>query len=181
MIRIQEFYQGSKSGQGLYGKDLASAIRQELKDNGITGCTVRAGKATYTTTITVTVKGTPNDKLSFEEFKNSKYYNGLYNYVWLGDREMDKFDFLTAVQHERDFEDSDDLLRQYYDCNIANKKNFDFVLNVPERFNSMFTKSFVNKLTKIQDVIKDYWYEDNDVMSDYFDTNFYYTVEIVFQ
>lgn len=94
---------------------------------------------------------------------------------------MDSFDFLTAVQHERDFENSDELLRQFYDKYVADEKEFEFYLTIPECYSSVFTDGFMNKLIKANDIVREYWYDDSDVMRDYHDTNFYYDIIAVFQ
>ena len=171
---------GDKSHMHLYGKDLASAIRQDLKDNGISGCTVRAGKATYTTTITVTVKGNPNDKLTYDEFLNTDWEDTAFGYngrFWFSDGSLMYTEYLNA-----DTEAQKELSRKIYDAMVANKTTFDINKHyIDKSYNSIFTQQFIKKLQKINDIVIEFNYDDSNGMVDYFETNFYYDIVVVFK
>lgn len=171
---------GDKSHLHLYGKDLASAIRQDLKDNGISGCTVRAGKATYTTTITITVKGNPNDKLTYDEFLNTDWEDAAFGYggrFWFSDGPLMYTEYLNA-----DTETQKELSRKIYDVMVANKTTFDINKHyIDKSYNSIFTQQLIKKLQKINDIVIEFNYDDSNGMVDYFETNFYYDIVVVFK
>jgi len=171
---------GDKSNQHLYGKDLSSAIRQDLKDNGITGCTVRSGRATYTTTITVTVKGTPNDKLTYDEFLKTDWEDAAFGYngrFWFKDGYLEYVDYLNY-----DEETQKEISRKIYDIMIEKEKTFNINHHyIDKSYNSVFTQQFIKKLQKINSIIEEFRYDDSNGMVDYFDTNFYYDIVAVFQ
>lgn len=172
---------GDKSHQHLYGKDLASAIRQDLKDNGIRGCTVRSGKATHTTTITVTVKGMPSDKLTYNEFLKTNWEDVAFGYgsrFWFNDGYVEHIDYLNL-----DPQTKEEITRKIYDTMVGNKKEFNIYTHRVnyETYGCMFKKEFINKLEKINEIVLEYNYDDSNGMVDYFETNFYYDIVAVFQ
>ena len=161
---------GDKSHQHLYGSDLSSAIRQDLKDNGINGCSVRNSKGR----VTVTVKATNADKISFEDFEDSNWQRYADPWVKVDGNYLKLWDYLNNCTAEQ----YDEYLRNLYDNWVVNRNDFS---NCNGRGSSecLFTKAFCDKLQKIDGIIAEFNYDDSNAMVDYFNTNFYYSIDVV--
>lgn len=165
---------GDKSHLSLYGKDLSSAIRQDLKDNGISGCTVRTSRGN---SVTVTVKGKDSDKISYNEFKNSDWYKDVfyYGYAYINGEKISERDFYNMSANEQD-----EIRKQVYEQEIVNKKEYQINHYYLDDYNTYFTNSFINKLKKINSILAEFQYDDSNAMVDYFNTNMYYSIYAVF-
>lgn len=163
----------------LHGADLAKAIREDLKKRGVKGCTVRAGKATYTTTITVTIKATADDLASIEEaaerFDRSKFlihansWNGLYfNNHWSSAAEVEQWTEEEKEQNYRIF-----LTEQI-------KKTDSFSIHHQDRNNDAWTltTAFYNKCMAVYKIANQWNYDNSDSMTDYFDVGYYLDIDI---
>lgn len=166
---------GSKSNCGLYGADMAAAIRQDIKAAGIKGVTVRAGKATYTDTftLTVTVETTdidPEYKIPEYEAYDRLSRNGLYDgtkWRYLNEITPDEngsyiqtqeFQEIRgkATEYEKSRYSSEVQMNQYY----------------LDRYTEL-TKEFRNKLQAVMNIVYQYHWDESNSMVDYFSTNFY--------
>lgn len=164
----------------LHGADLAKAIREDLKRRGVKGVTVRAGKATYTTTIRVTVKATSTDFCSVEEAKerfNLSAFacgvdspSGMYN----GERWLYINDFEQMSEEEKN-ENHEKYIR--YWISKESDVNFKYSWATRERF-WYFTTPFFNKLQAVWAIANQWNYDKSDSMTDYFDVGYYLDIDI---
>lgn len=172
---------GDKSHLSLYGKDLSSAIRQDLKDNGITGCTV---STKHGDSVTVTVKGKGSDKIPYSQWRKNNFETDVmdwfnqYGYAPIGNGNYVTYkDYLEYTDAE-----IEDFARQYYDVNIGNEKEFQINHYYIERnYSDTFTRQFIDKLKKINDILVEFVYDDSNAQVDYFARNIYYHIVVVFQ
>lgn len=164
---------GDKSQQHLYGKDLSAAIRQDLKENGFSGFTVRCRNLDN---IIVTLKETNAVKISFEDFKNENWHYYASNWVEINGKGMSRNDFINSCTREQ----YNEYVRSLYDDWVINRKEFH---NCDGKgFDEcVFTKDFCQKLQKLDAVLKEYQYDDSNAMVDYFNTNMYYSVDVIIQ
>lgn len=164
----------------LFGADLAKAIREDLKKRGATGCTVRAGKATYTTTIRITVKATAEDFASLEEAKERYTFsqfscdiecnNGLY----IGDRWLYIAEFSTMCEEEKE-----QAYYSYLDYTIRKLDSFSGGYTWSNRAHYWeLTTAFYEKLSAIYKIANQWNYNNSDIMSDYFDVGYYLDIDI---
>ena len=164
----------------LYGADLAKAIREDLKKRGVKGVTVRAGKATYTTTIRVTVKATSTDFCSVEEAKerfNLSAFccgvdspSGMYNgerWIYIND--------LEQMSEEEKNENHEKYIR--YWLSKESDVNFKYMWATRERF-WYFTTPFFNKIKAVWAIANQWNYDNSDSMTDYFDVGYYLDLDI---
>ncbi len=164
----------------LHGADLAKAIREDLKKRGVKGVTVRAGKATYTTTIRLTVKATSTDFCSVEEAKerfNLSAFacgvdspSGMFN----GERWLYIND-LEQMSEEEKNENHEKYIR--YWLSKESDVNFKYLWATRERF-WYFTTPFFNKLKAVWAIANQWNYDNSDSMTDYFDVGYYLDIDI---
>ncbi len=163
--------------KAVYGSDLAKLFRQEFKTYGIKGVTVRAGKATYTDDFTFTVKTTKDDYISFDEYLKNYTINDLTDCrAWIFN--IDGSDLFTEEFWNMDGETQNKILeynaRRDYEREIG-----DIQLNQYHiQDYKAFTKTTLDKLDLLNKIILSYNHDDSNSMVDYFDTNFYYNIDI---
>lgn len=167
-------YEGNNARSGLYGADLAKQFRQEFKDNGIKGVTVKTKYAGYTDSFSFTFKVTDEDVISLDEYR-FKMWKGrdawtlikelcgkwiatpdgvkFWEYIW--DLPQEELEFLADYNIERTYNDTPRLY-QYHE--------------VPE----YYSDAFKDKVNKARQIIDSYNYDNSNSMVDYFDTGFYY-------
>lgn len=181
-------WDGNKSHLHLYGSDLSKAIREELKAYGIKGCTVSVNSYSMGQSIRVKVKVADSDFIPLDEWAAGKSIYDLesfnhqiiyrvhesewrgkpwYNYDYI---DTDKFNELSEEDQKR-----------VYDINAKHQWR-------QERNNTLnhyhlehyttFTDELMDKILKINDIINTFRYDDSNSMVDYFDTNFYYDIEL---
>lgn len=163
----------------LWGADLAKAIRTDLKKRGVNGCTVRAGKSTHTTTITVTVKADSSDFASLEEcqerYTQSHFECDLqsHNDLFINGR--------WFTYNEYSALSDDDKVKAYIDYLITRIDKFnEFSRYHHDRHKDswMLTTNFYNKLLAVYKIANQWNYDNSDSMTDYFDVGYYLDIDI---
>lgn len=163
--------------KALYGSDLAKVFRQEFKTYGIKGVTVRAGKATYTDDFTFTVKTTASDYISLDEYVKNYTINDLVDgRAWI--KNIDGSDLFTDKFWDLDGDTQHKILE--YNAKIDyERETQDLQLNhyYIDRYKA-FTTAMIEKLDLLNKIILSYNHDDSNDQVDYFDTNFYYNIDI---
>lgn len=160
----------------LYGAELAKAIREDLKRRGVKGCTVRSGKATYTTTITVTIKATPDELASLEEIRG-RYPFGLFcsdtdRGFYDGEKWVYNFYELTEEEKHGEYE-------KYIRYTATHKDSINERYFAERRADYWtFTTAFYNKVAAALKIANQWNYDNSDIMTDYFDVGYYLDIEI---
>lgn len=160
-----------------YGSDFAKVLRQELKNRGIKGVTIRSNRAGYSDSYTVTITTTNDDYRSIEEVKervnlNSEFLTAFdrgifYNNSWHYYKELEA---MTAGEKETAFYSW--LTQTYYKVTSINH------YHASRENYAMFTKQAFDRITAIIKIVNAYNYDNSDLMSDYFDVGFYLDVDI---
>ena len=169
-------WDGYKSNKHLYGSDLSKAIRQDIKAHGIKGATVRVHSYSMGQSITVTIKATEEDFIPFDEWKKDKHIWDFaqFGHIILEDVTYKRIDFdeynaLDEEEKERIFE-----LNARLDYDREKEAQH---IEYTDRYTT-FKDAFRAKVEKIDEIIKTFRYDDSNGMVDYFNTNFYYGIEI---
>lgn len=184
-------WKGKKSDTFLYGSDLSRAIRQDLKENGITGISVKCDTYSGGQSLTITIKAKPSDYVSKDEFKKrytegdvmrgrdvickASDYNEKYNYFENTQIiSVDEFGVLPQTEREKILNYHQDIM---YITNRNEKHNYISYMNDYDY--KIYTDEMRRKLEKIQGIVSEYNHNDSNSMVDYFDNNFYvdYTVK----
>lgn len=168
-------WDGVKSHKHLYGADLSAAIRQDLKTAGIKGATVSVKTYAGGQSITVRVKLSADDFVNESEFVNEYRIKG--NQYWIetgaagGSIHCDKYWGASATEQE---EIRVAAARYAYERATAHGQDC-------YRASSAVAvnEKAAARLALIQDIIESYNYDDSNGMVDYFDTNFYWSMELV--
>ena len=168
-------WDGNKSNQHLYGSDLSKAIREELKRQGIKGCSVSCKTYSGGQSVRVRVNATAADFVSRDEYINNYSCNDVGYWLYTEDGEQihrDKWFALDADEQQR-------TLRSHaaraYDYSISH--DIDINHYHIDSYKE-YTVEFKAKLHKINAVLDTYHYDDSNSMVDYFDTNFYRDIEV---
>ena len=165
---------GSKSRLGLYGKELKKAIAEDIKKSGIKGVTLSMKNGN----ITATIRTTPDDFISLEEY--IKVYEIQGGQYWIeytdenGTRttiHRDKFYALDSFEEREKIRVSAATL-DYQTCTTGLTYLNEYYLEK----NKHFTAEAMKKVNKINSVISAYRFDESNAMVDYFHTNFYYTL-----
>ena len=162
-------YYGAKSGQYLYGADLAAAIRADIKAAGIKGVTIRCKTYSGGQSITATVTIERGDLVQGYRIDDRDLLHDLNNHG--------AFDGERWMYYSKELDDPEtwsDLAEKVsaYEINKYHKPqsiNHYHIENYHE-----IGAAFIAKLQKIRDIITAYRYDESNSMVDYFDTNFYY-------
>lgn len=166
-------YYGSKSRRGLYGTDLAKAIRADIKNAGIKGVTI----ASKSGNIQATVRTTSADVVPEEVFIANYSVSGSFGWVDYTDecgcrRTVSLCDFYQLPEDIRErirIEHAKrEYARVYADPARLNRYNLDKYTG--------FTATGLNKLKAVQAIIELYRFDESNAMVDYFHTNFYYEI-----
>lgn len=166
------------------GAELAAVIRADLKARGAAGVTIRAGKATYTDTITATVTMTAEDFRSVEEaaarggweqFFRAQNYGIDVGGVWY--HNAGKNSISSGSRWDDASEDSNaDILRQFWRERLPKfSVNHHHIerKNYPE-----ITDAAFERLESIYKIINSYNWDHSDSMTDYYDVGFYFDMNI---
>lgn len=166
------------------GAEFAAVIRADLKRRGVTGVTIRAGKATHTDTIRATITMKPEDFRSAEEaaardgwrsfFRAQNFgvtVGGVY-YHSAGHNYIDCGCPYTDDSEESNFP----ILRGYFFDRIQNFRFNQYHME-PEK-NTEITAAALERLTAIVRIINSYNWDNSDSMTDYFDVGFYLDIDI---
>lgn len=169
-----ERWDGYKSGKHLYGAELSKAIRSDIKAHGIRGASVRVHTFSMGQSITVTIKATEEDFIPYEEWKEGQniYDVACCGVIFTSENEQvvtDEYFTLSDAEQERVFELN--AKRAYYSERDSQAWQY------TERFTTP-TPDFRAKIEKVNAIICTYRYDDSNSMVDYFDTNFYYDIQV---
>ena len=160
---------GSKSNQQLYGSDLSAAIRADIKKAGIKGVTVSCKSYAGGQTITATIRVTPSEYITEQEFIDAYQIKGSQHWIYYGEN-------CESIHRERfwslDWEEQERIriaaaAREYL---LATTKE----QNVRPEWVDYLTPTAKAKLERVAGIIAAYRYDCSNSMVDYFDTNFYY-------
>ena len=176
-INLDNLSTENKAALRLYGADLAAAIREDLKKRGAKGVTIRARKSTHDDAITVTIKATPEDFASVEEFEN-RYSFGEFSCDisthgrYTGERWIynNEFEQMTEEEQRNEY-------RNYIIYNL--KKGGEFSNYHQERNNYPdYTTAFYDKVLAVFKIANQFNYDHSDSMTDYFDVGYYLDVVV---
>lgn len=171
-------YKGNNARSGLYGSDLAKRFRQEFKDNGIKGVTVKSKSAGYTDSFTFTFKVTDEDAVSLEEYR-FKMWKGKDAWTlikelcgnWIATPDGYKYyDYVWDLPQEE--------LELIADYNIEQRYNDTLRLYTYRDAPEYYSDAFKEKVRKAKQIINSYNYDNSNSMVDYFDTGFYYGFKV---
>lgn len=163
---------GSKSNRHLYGADLSAAIRADLKTAGIKGASVKVKSYSGGQSITVTVKVTPSDFIPYDQYVSNYQISGSTAWIYFSDSEYihcDKYWEADADEQER--------IRQAaasWEWQKATTREHGYI----PRHIDWLTYEAMEKLNRIDSIVIAYRYDCSNSMVDYFDTNFYYDINI---
>lgn len=168
-------WDGNKSHNHLYGAELSKAIREELKRQGIKGCSVSCKTYSGGQSVRVKVATTAADFVDRDEYINNYSYKDLGYWLYTEDGfqiHRDKWFALDADEQQR-------TLRIHaarcYDYSISH--DIDINHHHIDSYTE-YTEAFRVKLHKINAILDTYNYNDSNGMVDYFDTNFYRDIEV---
>lgn len=161
---------GSKSNRHLYGADLSAAVREDLKKAGIKGASVRVHTYSGGQNLTVTLKCTPEDYLSFAEYLERYRITGSQAWINLSPSEYIHSDKYWAA-------DSDERERirvaaARYDYEKATTKEQCHRIGWVD----WLTDAAKKRMEQVDAIINAYRYDCSNSMVDYFDANFYYDI-----
>lgn len=169
-------YYGSKSNHYLHGSDLSAAIRADLKKAGIKGVTVRCKTYAGGQTITATVKVDPDgyaDRAAF--IAGWKFPCGGWGYApELGNIHGERFYSMDDAVEQEQIRQT--VAAYEYDTKSTRRQSINHYYLADIAYLTEATRS---KLQRVADIIDDYRYDCSNGMVDYFDTNFYYDIDVV--
>lgn len=160
-----------------YGAEWTAKLRNEFKTRGLKGVTVKNGRGGYTDSVTVTIKMADEDYVSLDEFIrrdasaifNQNVYNN--NKIWIGDQKVDlngktseELDQLKKEFYSL-FLESRMADGQYYGDAAPNRNNFPWL-----------TYSGFQKLWAVHKITSYAHEVESDSYTDYYDTNYYFTI-----
>lgn len=168
---------GSKSNQHLYGADLSKAIREDIKKAGIKGVTVRYKSYSGGQSITATVSLPESAFVPEADFISNYKITPKQTWIYY----LDNFGETKYIHFDNFFE-SDAIAQERIRVSAA-KYEYDIETRHECQINHFYLESYKifttetqQKLEKIISIISAYRYDESNSMVDYFDTNFYFTV-----
>lgn len=170
-------WDGKKSGEHLYGAELSKAIRQELRVQGCASCSVRVSTFSGGQDITVTVKTSSADYIYFDTFKSiytvSDMMRGRH---WI--ENADGQEIPADAFYDMSKEDQAEIIEinaaKDYKLETGDQQMCQY--GIDNRL--AYSDELRARLKKIDAVINTFRYDDSNGMVDYFDTNFYYSIDI---
>ena len=167
---------GSKSNHHLYGAGLSAAIRADLKRFGVKGVTVRSKTYSGGQSITATVKIEPDGYADRDTYITKwKFPCNSWGYApEVGNIHGERFYSMDDVAGQECIRQA--VAAYEYDTKTTTRHsiNHHYLADV-----AYLTEATRSKLQQINDIISDYRYDCSNGMVDYFDTNFYYSIEVV--
>lgn len=163
-------------GVHLYGADLSKAIREALKANGIKGVTVSSKTFAGGQEINATMKVSPAECISLDEFKKEFELNSI---CWVTDldgsvkhRDCLPWNDCEAIEQIR----QKNAVRVYEQAfeNMSWQYGED-LHNVPGNF---FGSAFRAKIAKVQRILSAFNHDDSNSQVDYFDKHFYDWIKV---
>lgn len=171
-----ERWDGYKSGKHLYGADLSKAIRADIKAHGIKGVSVRVHTYSMGQSLTITVKASDDDFIPFDEWKKEQ---NIYNVAAFDHVALDE-NYNERIHVEQYFTLSEEEKERILELNARlayyaerNSPSWEYT----DRFTTP-TPDFREKIEKVNAIVNTYRYDDSNSMVDYFDTNFYYDIQL---
>ena len=169
-------WDGNKSQKFLYGAELTAALRADAKRIGLKGVTFRIHTYAGGQSVTATVKASESDFVPFEEVKK-EYLQAALNCYWLTmpdgtEKHRDSFESWNSPEFIAAQETTAEKLYNN-DCKDGTRVNHYYI----EKYNA-FTAEFSAKINLVLRLLNTYNYDDSNGQVDYFDTNFYYDIEI---
>lgn len=166
-------YYGSKSHKYLHGSDLSAAIRADIKAAGIKGVTVKCHTYTGGQNVTATVRVSPTDYISRDQFIDNYHINYSQYWIYYGENSesihVDKYFALDGDEQERIR-----IAAAEREWNNNTTREQDVRLSWVD----FLTAEAMKKLQAIDSIISSYRYDNSNSMVDYFDTNFYYDLRL---
>lgn len=167
---------GSKSNKYLHGSDLSAAIREDLKREGIKGVTIRAKTYAGGQSVTATVNASPADLIPLDEYKAA--YRVKASYYWINTDEHPEgihVDTYFSMEAEQQEATRVSAAEWDYKNNVCKERNVN-QYRIDDY--TEYTKDFLNKLHKVNQIISAYRYDASNSQVDYYDTNFYYDIRV---
>lgn len=164
---------GSKSHIHLYGADLSAAVREDIKKAGIKGTSCKIDTYSGGQNLTVTVKMTASDFVSFDQYLNDYRIDCGVTWIYLSHNQYiisDKYWNASVEEQER-------IRREAAAFEYANATTCESDYHNIKK-SGLFTAAAQNKINKIESIVCAYRYDCSNSMVDYFDTNFYYDIRI---
>lgn len=170
-------WRGNKSDKSLYGSELSKAIRDDLKKAGIKNVSVKIDTFSGGQHLYLTLKATPSDYVSKEEFiKNYDINKAMNGEIRYGESYTDTIrinDFCKLPAEEQ--KEKLDYHKNYMYDYLRREDKLDAEARYSE---DIFAKDFQQKIERIQAVVNAYNHEDINGMADYFHTNFYASYDV---
>lgn len=165
---------GSKSNRYLHGSDLSAAIRADLKKAGIQGATVKVHTYSGGQSITVTVKITQDEFIPFDQYLDNYRISGSAAWIYFGDGadgfiHADKYWSADGEEQERIRKAAAE-----WEYRKVSTKECAYTL----RHVNWLCEETMQKLHRIDAIVAAYRYDCSNSMVDYFDTNFYYDINL---
>lgn len=168
-------WDGVKSHKSLYGSDLSAAIRADIKKAGIKGATVSVKSYSGGQSITVKARINPNEYTPESEYIERYQIEPDHNWIYTDERTQPIFytDYFSMDAQER--EKIRILAAKYsWKCATTHQSCYGSV----DRLDAI-TEPVQKRLRMIVDILESYHYDDSNGMVDYFDTNFYWDIEVI--
>lgn len=161
---------GSKSNLGLYGADLAKAIRADIKKAGIKGVTIASKHGNIQATITMQKA----DIVPYDEFLGDYQVKGSFG--WVDYRDDDGVRRSIDIYHYYDLdEELKERIRQET-AEIEYRRDYTTVTCLNhyhiDKYEG-FTAQSREKIKAVLAIVSAYRYDESNAMVDYFNTNFY--------
>ena len=181
-----------KNKKTAYGAEFAAVLRSDLKARGASGVTIRAGRATWTDTITATITTTAEDFRSAEEaaardgwrsFFNAEQYgitvDGISYHAANQGRETATEQYITCGDpyDSTDPDSNFPVLRSFWRDKIARIDSINHHNMKPENYREFTTAAF-ERVSAIVSIIQSYNWDHSDSMSDYYDVGFYLDIDV---
>jgi hypothetical protein len=163
---------GAKSGQHLYGAELSKAIRAELKAAGIKGASVSCQTYSGGQHLYVKLNTTESDFVSLEEYTANYRVKAGWGWIWTGEESVHVDTYYSMEAEQQEATRVLAAKAAYQKALSGQDINHYHMDNYTE-----FSEGFKAKMEKVQAIIEMYRYDNSNSMVDYFDTNFYYTIE----
>lgn len=169
-------WDGNKSHKFLYGAELTAALRADAKRIGLKGVTFRVSTYSGGQSVRVTVKATDSDFVPFESVKDEYLQQALGCY-WLTmadgtEKHRDAFESFNCPEF---IEAQEITAKKLYERDIKDGARINHYYI--EKYNA-FADSFRERVNLVLRLLNTYNYDNSNGMVDYFDTNFYYDIEI---
>ncbi len=171
-------WDGINSSKHLYGSELSKEVRKALKINGIKNVTVSCHTYSGGQSLTVKVKTTTADYLSFEDFLKSYEIKSSMNWIYFDTKSQPiHIDKYWASSAEEQNEIKTKAAKYEYWCQaVRGLQDVSYHINAEGMAHNEQMRA---KLNMIKDIVESFRYVDSNGQVDYFDTNFYYDIETV--